>query len=237
MDPARAGYSPGPSPSGGGGIPSGGGGGGNRSGIPSSVAIAAPLRSPYGDPGYPPGASPYSPGGYPPPQQQQQQPGSGGRGVPPPPSPGAYYPPLPSPEAAAYMAGYYPMPPPAGPGGGYAPPGPYPMFPRGRGQFFPGGRNWAGARPPPPGQPGFSSGLQVVVHNLPWDCTWQQLKDAFGDCGDIERADVVFDSRGRSRGFGIVRFPTREAAEEAVAKMNNATIGGRVVSVRLDRFA
>lgn len=40
---------------------------------------------------------------------------------------------------------------------------------------------------------------QVVVHNLPWDCTWQQLKDAFIACGDIERADVVFDSRGRSR--------------------------------------
>ena len=41
--------------------------------------------------------------------------------------------------------------------------------------------------------------VQVVVHNLPWDCTWQQLKDAFADCGEIDRADVVFDSRGRSR--------------------------------------
>ncbi|GAB4819234.1 hypothetical protein N2152v2_006280 [Parachlorella kessleri] len=170
----------------------------------------------------------------------------------------------------------------------------YPVVPR-RGGFFPGGRNWVGARPPPPGQPGISSGLQrvhdwllvtldrsrrqrtgrevyvaaesagwwdagdeqaarklscgrgghslqlevslVVVHNLPWDCTWQQLKDAFADCGEIERADVVFDSRGRSRGFGIVRFPDKESAESAVEKMNNATIGGRVVSVRIDRFA
>ena len=261
------------------------------------------------------------------------------------------------------------------------------VYPRGRGGFFPGGKNWAGARPPPPGQPGFSSGLQVrhglagqagstatlaahfaipslpaaaaaavvclaasrqpaspgqqrslhtsspflplhcpppapsplqvVVHNLPWDCTWQQLKDAFNDCGEIERADVVFDSRGRSRcaaclpacaccwpcaadactgvlrclcwqpvgpdvpaahpaclpadrsllhplqhtdglphshallpsfllpaclpaacrGFGIVRFPDKESADIAVNTMNNATIGGRVVSVRIDRFA
>ena len=181
------------------------------------------------------------------------------------------------------------------------------------------------------------------MHNLPWDCTWQQLKDAFSPCGEIERADVVFDSRGRSRcvrcctccgllrgrrcctcrcqaaaaaaaaaaataaaiccccarccrtsaacagparrrrgrctplpplaactapaccpaptatrrslapatslaalpapgrlprsGFGIVRFPTKEAAEKAVNDMNNASIGGRVVSVRIDRFA
>jgi hypothetical protein len=190
-------------------------------------------------------------------QQQQQQGsplgsggsgghGSSGAGQGPMTQPG-FYPPMPS--AEAYMAGYYAMAGPApgggggGGGGGYpgGPPGgpgyPGQMFGRGRGQYFPGGRNWAGARPPPPGQPGFSSGLQVVVHNLPWDCTWQQLRDAFQEIGEIERADVVFDSRGRSRGFGIVRFPDRESAVMAAEKMNNGTIGGRVVSVRLDRFA
>lgn len=135
----------------------------------------------------------------------------------------------------AYM-GYY-MPPPGAPPGYYPPGAQGSYYPRGRGGFFPGGRNWAGARPPPPGQPGFSSGLQVVVHNLPWDCTWQQLRDAFQECGEIERADVVFDSRGRSRGFGIVRFPVKEEADRAVERMNNASIGGRVVSVRVDRFA
>ena len=192
-----------------------------RAGFSGRAPGMRPFDGPY------PGQTPFSPAAYP---QQPSPPGAtpANRAAAPLPQPG-YFPPMPSPEAA-YMAGYYPM----APGGAY--PG-YPMFPRGRGQFFPGGRNWAGARPPPPGQPGFSSGLQVVVHNLPWDCTWQQLKDAFSDCGEIERADVVFDSRGRSRGFGIVRFPRKEAAEQAVAKMNNASIGGRVVSVRLDRFA
>ncbi|KAL4513770.1 hypothetical protein Ndes2437A_g08120 [Nannochloris sp. 'desiccata'] len=187
---------------------------------------------PFDASSYPPGAPPYvhtPPAAYGHLQQQQQQNqqqgsplGSSGRGGTgsigqgPMTQPG-FYPPMPSPEAAAYM-GYYAMAGPAPGGGG-------------------GGRNWAGARPPPPGQPGFSSGLQVVVHNLPWDCTWQQLRDAFQDIGEIERADVVFDSRGRSRGFGIVRFPDRESAEMAAEKMNNGTIGGRVVSVRLDRFA
>lgn len=159
--------------------------------------------------------------------QAQQFPGDsrgGGGGNPTAPAPPGFYPPIPH-----EYVGYYPISP-----GGFPT---YAMIPRGRGQFFPGGKNWVGARPPPPGQPGFSSGLQVVVHNLPWDCTWQQLKEAFADCGDIDRADVVFDSRGRSRGFGVVRFPTKEAAEKAVDQMNNRTIGGRVVSVRLDRFA
>lgn len=159
-----------------------------------------------------------------------------GRGSPGTP-PGGYFQPV---HPDAYM-GYYPVGP-AGPYGAAAYPAmfnPNSQQARGggRGGYFPGGRNWVGARPPPPGQPGFSSGLQVVVHNLPWDCTWQQLKDAFNSCGEIERADVVFDSRGRSRGFGIVRFLDSDVAERAVEKMNNSTIGGRVVSVRIDRFA
>jgi hypothetical protein len=40
--------------------------------------------------------------------------------------------------------------------------------------------------------------LQVVVHNLPWTTTWQQLKDAFKEW-KVERADVVYDSWGKSR--------------------------------------
>lgn len=137
------------------------------------------------------------------------------------------------PAEAYYQATYYGIP-----GSAYNPSyHQHPMIsPGGRG-YYPGGKNWVGARPPPPGTPGFSSGLQVVVHNLPWDCTWQELKAAFSDIGPIERADVVFDSHGRSRGFGIVRFPDHNSAELAVEKMNNKTIGGRVVSVRVDRFA
>lgn len=113
-----------------------------------------------------------------------------------------------------------------------------PMSPMSSTQGYYGGRGWyGGPRPPPPGTPGYSSGLQVVVHNLPWDCTWQALKEAFEDIGEIERADVVFDSHGRSRGFGVVRFADRESAQKAVEKMNDKTISGRVVSVRVDRFA
>ena len=48
--------------------------------------------------------------------------------------------------------------------------------------------------------------LQVVVHNLPWNTTWQQLKDAFVDTGTIERADVIIDSSGRSRYVPCVNY-------------------------------
>ncbi|GFR43311.1 hypothetical protein Agub_g4378 [Astrephomene gubernaculifera] len=83
---------------------------------------------------------------------------------------------------------------------------------------------------------GEPSGLQVVVHNLPWSCQWQQLKDHFKEWR-VERADVVYDAWGRSRGFGTVRFTTKEDAAQACEKMNNSQIDGRTISVRLDRFA
>ena len=55
------------------------------------------------------------------------------------------------------------------------------------------------------GRAGFAScplflplATQVVVHNLPWTTTWQQLKDTFKEW-KVERADVVYDSWGKSR--------------------------------------
>ena len=39
------------------------------------------------------------------------------------------------------------------------------------------------------------------------------------------------------RGFGTVRYKNREEALQAAEMMNNTEIGGRVVSVRIDRFA
>ena len=40
---------------------------------------------------------------------------------------------------------------------------------------------------------------QVVVHNLPWSITWQELKDIFSHTPGVVRADVIIDATGRSR--------------------------------------
>lgn len=110
---------------------------------------------------------------------------------------------------------------------------------RGRGGFR-GGRGGRlpgrGMYPPGPQQAGECSGLQVVVHNLPWSTTWQQLKDVFKEW-KVERADVVYDSWGKSRGFGTVRFQTKEDADAACNKVNNTEVEGRTITVRLDRYA
>ena len=41
--------------------------------------------------------------------------------------------------------------------------------------------------------------VQVVVHNLPWAMTWQELKDTFAHTPGVVRADVIIDTAGRSR--------------------------------------
>eukprot|EP01025_Chloroclados_australasicus_P047306 TRINITY_DN527_c1_g1_i1.p3 TRINITY_DN527_c1_g1~~TRINITY_DN527_c1_g1_i1.p3 ORF type:complete len:508 (-),score=78.89 TRINITY_DN527_c1_g1_i1:4298-5821(-) len=81
-----------------------------------------------------------------------------------------------------------------------------------------------------------SSGLQIVIHNLAWSCTWQELKDAFSEWNPT-RADVAQDNNGRSRGFGIVRFSNKEDAQAAIDTMNNGLVAGRPVTVRLDKYA
>jgi hypothetical protein len=168
--------------------------------------------APYGfDPLAPP-PPPYGPYGYALAMPYGMPPpylrGGGPRGPPP---PGPPHPPHP---AASLAMG---MPVAVGVPGGPPPP---PRPPR-----------------PPPGTPGVSSGVQVVVHNLPWTTTWQCLKDAFASCDGVERADVILDGAGRSRGFGTVRLSTAAGAKAAVDAMNGADVGGRTITVRIDRYA
>jgi RNA recognition motif-containing protein len=62
-------------------------------------------------------------------------------------------------------------------------------------------------------------GRQLYVGNLPWDMTWQSLKDVFRRFGEVERTEIASYPDGRSRGFGIVRFADSSAARQAIGKL------------------
>ena len=92
-------------------------------------------------------------------------------------------------------------------------------------QRFPGERN-----NDPPSQYG------VYVGNLPYECSWQALKDFFKSCGFIERAEVMEDSNtGRKKGFGVVSFSHERAMENAIRKFNGRDFQGRTLEVRRDK--
>lgn len=83
---------------------------------------------------------------------------------------------------------------------------------------------------------GLMIGRRVFVNNLSWECTWQDLKDHFGQVGTVLYADVLVDDRtNRSKGCGIVEFDRPEEALNAITTLSNTELKGRPITVREDR--
>lgn len=87
--------------------------------------------------------------------------------------------------------------------------------------------------------PSFPSdkGRKIIVWNLPYSFTWQDLKDEFRQCGSVIRADILLDADGRSRGAGTIVFESEDDAQRAIQMMDQTEISGRLVDVRLDKYA
>lgn len=70
----------------------------------------------------------------------------------------------------------------------------------------------------------------LYVGNLAFSTTADDLLQAFGAHGTVERAQVVSDREtGRSRGFGFVEMT--DGAEAAIAAMNGVDFQGRTLTV------
>ena len=51
-----------------------------------------------------------------------------------------------------------------------------------------------------------NDGRRLFVSNLTFETQWKYLKDHMRQAGDVVRADIFEDDRGRSRGIGYVQF-------------------------------
>lgn len=95
-------------------------------------------------------------------------------------------------------------------------PGPYPKGSRGRAV----------------GGPPFN---RVLVTNIPYEEKWQALKDLFRQkIGEVTYVELFTDENGRSRGYGVIEFRTKDLCEEAVKNMNKHEILGRKIIVKED---
>lgn len=73
---------------------------------------------------------------------------------------------------------------------------------------------------------------KLFVGNLSWDLGWQQLKDIFGEYGEVAFTRVVSDRETkRSKGFGFVEFVNAEDAAKAKEALDGAEVDGRVIRV------
>lgn len=77
-------------------------------------------------------------------------------------------------------------------------------------------------------------GCKVYVGNLPWTCSWQDLKDLGKEYGDVSHADVAMEMNGRSKGFGILTFSSSQDAQACIGDLNGKEFEGRALIVRLD---
>ncbi len=71
---------------------------------------------------------------------------------------------------------------------------------------------------------------KLYVGNLSFDSTEEDLRQLFGQYGAVNSAQIVMDREtGRSRGFAFVEMA--DGADEAIAAMNGAQLGGRTLTV------
>jgi RNA recognition motif-containing protein len=113
---------------------------------------------------------------------------------------------------------------------------------------FAGEKPAGGDRTAPRGSYGASSGFgggapqqrrgnpacTLSITNLPYNVSWQTLKDHFRSAGNVRRADVNTGSDGRSSGSGVVEFSSPDEAQHAIRTLHDSMLNDRKISVALE---
>eukprot|EP00640_Fibrocapsa_japonica_P000648 CAMPEP_0113933940 /NCGR_PEP_ID=MMETSP1339-20121228/1297_1 /TAXON_ID=94617 /ORGANISM="Fibrocapsa japonica" /LENGTH=617 /DNA_ID=CAMNT_0000935517 /DNA_START=95 /DNA_END=1948 /DNA_ORIENTATION=- /assembly_acc=CAM_ASM_000762 len=74
----------------------------------------------------------------------------------------------------------------------------------------------------------------VYANGLPEDITEEELKEAFGKCGEVEKVTMSKDmANAKRKDFAFIAFVDRESALKAVEEMNGKEVKGKEVEVSL----
>lgn len=74
--------------------------------------------------------------------------------------------------------------------------------------------------------------MNIFVGNLSRDVTEDDLRNAFGAYGQVDKVSVLRDKfTGEPRGFGFVEMGSKAEAEAAIAGMNKKDLKGRSLNV------
>ena len=75
---------------------------------------------------------------------------------------------------------------------------------------------------------------RLYVGNLSFDATADDLREIFGQCGEVEDAIIVTrPSGGRPRGFGFVTMTEEAAGQEAIRQLDGQDVSGRQLVVNV----
>jgi RNA recognition motif-containing protein len=74
--------------------------------------------------------------------------------------------------------------------------------------------------------------MNIYVSNLSFNVQDEDLKEFFTPYGEVTSAKIITDKfTGKSRGFGFVEMSDNEAAQKAIAELDNGTVEGRSIKV------
>jgi RNA recognition motif-containing protein len=74
--------------------------------------------------------------------------------------------------------------------------------------------------------------MNIYVGNLAYRMTEDELRQAFGEFGEVSSAKIIMDrDTGQSKGFGFVEMPNQAEAEAAISALNETNLGGRNLRV------
>lgn len=74
--------------------------------------------------------------------------------------------------------------------------------------------------------------MNIYVGNLSWTMTDEDLNSLFSQYGTVTSAKVLKDKvSGRSKGFGFVEMDDNDAANAAIAALNDFEVQGRKLKV------
>jgi len=74
--------------------------------------------------------------------------------------------------------------------------------------------------------------MRIYVGNLPYSVTDDDLRNIFGEFGELAAAEVIKDKfSGQSKGFGFVDMPSNSAADAAIKALNETDMKGRKLTV------
>lgn len=79
-----------------------------------------------------------------------------------------------------------------------------------------------------------SNKCSVYVGSLSFDTSWQDLKDYFRRCGNVDNAKIFQMPNGRSKGSGLVTYQHPKDAQRAIRDLNQTMFQGRSIIVRAD---
>ena len=73
---------------------------------------------------------------------------------------------------------------------------------------------------------------KLFVGNISWGIDWRELKDIFGEFGEVAFVRIISDREtGKSKGFGFVEFTSIEEAKAAKEAMDGKEIDGRELRI------